>query len=68
MGTPMRVKLEHHQAYAAAEVVSVAAVYILVSTAAVSAIDVSFLFPANWSPVERITGSGFLTTESEEAA
>ena len=57
----MRVKLEHQQVHAAAEVVSVAAVYILISTAAVSAVDVTFLFPANWSSAERMTGSGFLT-------
>jgi len=57
----MRVKLERRQILAAAEVVSIASVYILISTAAVGAIDVAFLFPANWSPVERATGSGFLT-------
>ena len=46
---------------AIAEVISAAALYILISTAAVSAVDVSFLFPANWSFAERATGSGFLT-------
>ncbi len=64
----MRVKLEHRHVHAAAEVVSVAAVYILISTAAVSAVDVSFLFPANWSSVERTTGgrlaSGFAPRRS----
>jgi hypothetical protein len=57
----MRVKLERQQVRAAAEVVAVAAVYILISTNALSAIDVSFLFPANWSAEERTTGGGFLT-------
>jgi hypothetical protein len=57
----MRLKLERQQVQAAAEVVSVAAVYILISTGAVGAVDISFLFPANWSPAERMTGSGFLT-------
>ena len=56
----MRVKLERQQALAAAEVISVAAVYILISTSAVSAVDVAFVFPANWSSAERTTGSGFL--------
>jgi hypothetical protein len=57
----MRVKLDYPQVRAAAEVIAVAAVYILISTNAVSAIDASFLFPANWSAEERSTGGGFLT-------
>jgi hypothetical protein len=57
----MRVKVERQQAYAVAEVVSVAAVYILISTTAVSSVDASFLFPANWSSIKRATGGGFLT-------
>jgi hypothetical protein len=57
----MRVKLEGPRALALAEVVAVAAAYILISTAAVSAIDLAFLFPEGWSPEERGTGSGFLT-------
>ena len=56
----MRVKVDHQQVRAAAEVVAVAAVYILMSTNAVSAIDASFLFSADWSAEERATGSGFL--------
>ena len=56
----MRVKLERQQVQAVGEVISVAAIYILISTSAVSAFDVSFLFPANWNSAERITGSGFL--------
>jgi hypothetical protein len=57
----MRVKHEHRQVRAAAEVISVAAVYILISTRAVSTVDVAFLFPANWSSDQRATGGGFLT-------
>ena len=57
---PMRVKLERQQIQAAAEAISVAAGYILISTSSVSAVDVTFLFPANWSSAERTTGSGFL--------
>ena len=56
----MRVKLEHQQVRAAAEVISVAAAYILISTTTVSTVDATFLFPANWSSAERTTGSGFL--------
>jgi hypothetical protein len=41
-------------------VLCVAAVYILVSTATVSALDLGFLFPADWPTVQRTTGSGFL--------
>lgn len=47
-------------ALATAEVVAVAAAYILISTTAVGAIDVSSIFPAGWSTAERATGSGFL--------
>ena len=57
----MAAKLEQRQALAVAEAVSVAAVYILVSTTAVGAIDLAVLFPAHWSSMERATGSGFLT-------
>jgi hypothetical protein len=57
----MPVKFERQQVYAAAEVVSVAGVYILISTTAVGAADVSSLFPESWSSAERSTGSGFLT-------
>lgn len=56
----MAVKLEDRRVHAAAQVVSVAAVYILLSTAAVSAVDASFLFPASWTLEERATGGGFL--------
>lgn len=56
----MRLKIEHQQVQAAAEVAFIAAAYILISTEAVSAVDVHFLFPADWSSAERITGSGFL--------
>jgi hypothetical protein len=57
----MHVKLDRRQVYAAAEILSVAAAYILISTAAVGAVDLAFLFPASWSLVERSTGSAFLT-------
>lgn len=57
----MRAKLENQQIRAVAEVLLVAAAYILISIAAVSAVDLSFLFPANWSSIERTTGSGFIT-------
>lgn len=56
----MRVKLERQQVHAAAEVTSVAAVYILISTAAVRAIDLADLFPVGWSSSARTVGSGFL--------
>ena len=45
---------------AAAEVVAVAAAYILISTNAVGAVDAGFVFPADWSAAERSTGGGFL--------
>lgn len=57
----MRQKVEQQRVGAAAEVILVAAVYILISTAAVGAVDISFLFPSDWSAPERATGSGFLT-------
>ena len=57
----MGVKRERRQVHALAEVVAVAAAYILISTTAVGALDVDFLFPASWSPAERATGGGFLT-------
>lgn len=53
-------EVEQRQLGAVAEVVSIAAVYILISVQAVSAIDASFLFPADWSQFERNTGSAFL--------
>ena len=56
----MVLKLERRQAFAAAEVLSVAAAYILISTEAVRLFDFAFLFPASWSFDERGTGSGFL--------
>ena len=57
----MSLKLERQQLRAAAEVVLVAAVYILISTTAVSVADIGFLFPADWTSDERATGGGFLT-------
>ena len=45
---------------ALAECVAVAAVYIAISIAAVTTIDLSFVFPDAWSPQERSTGNGFL--------
>lgn len=49
------------QVRAAAEVLSVAAAYILISTSAVSATDAAVLFPSTWIAAERATGGGFLT-------
>ena len=49
------------QVRAAAEVVAVAAAYIVISTTAVGTVDLAFLFPADWSSVERTVGGGFLT-------
>lgn len=57
----MGLKAETQQVRAFAEVALIAAVYILISTSAVRAIDVSGLFPSTWSLAERATGSGFLT-------
>ena len=54
-------KLELRQFWATAEVLAVAVAYILISTTAVDAIDLSSLFPADWSFTERVTGGGFLT-------
>lgn len=56
----MRAKLERRQVHAAAEVLAIAAAYIVISTSAVKAFDVAFLFPATWALDERVTGSGFL--------
>jgi hypothetical protein len=64
----MREKPGHQQARAFAEVTAVAGAYILISTSTVGAVDVSFLFPAGWSPAERATGSGFLTGAVVQAA
>ena len=57
----MREDLNPQPVRALAEVVSVAAVYILISTTVAGAVDVSSLFPDHWSSMERATGSGFLT-------
>jgi hypothetical protein len=51
---------DHGQAFALAEVLCAAALYIVISTATVSALNLGFLFPASWPSVERATGSGFL--------
>ena len=56
----MRVEPGNQQGRAAAEVLLVAAAYILISTSAVGTFDASSLFPAGWSVEERSTGSGFL--------
>jgi hypothetical protein len=56
----MRVKVEYPQVRAVAEVVCVGAIYILISTTTVSAVDATSLFPADWSSEERATGGGFL--------
>ena len=53
----MRLNLERRRVHAAAEVVSVATVYILISTTAASFIDLSFVFPAHWTSLEKATGS-----------
>jgi hypothetical protein len=60
----MHVKLERQHIIAVAEVIAVASVYILISTAAARAIDVASLFPPGWSANERATGSGFLVGAS----
>ena len=56
----MRTSIHHQQVIAAVEVVSLAGVYILISTASATTINASWLFPSVWSPAERATGSGFL--------
>jgi hypothetical protein len=56
----MPVKSERQQMYAIAEVVVIAAAYILISTAAVRTVDATLLFPVAWSLAERAMGSGFL--------
>ena len=55
-----RIFVERRRLLAVAEVVGVAAAYILISTAAVGTVDAAFLFPASWSSAERATGSAFL--------
>ena len=45
---------------AVTESVAFAAVYIAISIAAVSAFDLSFVFPEGWTPAQRAVGSGFL--------
>ena len=56
----MQAKVGHPSLRAIAEAVAVAAAYIVISTAAVSAFDVSHLFPETWSSKARATGGGFL--------
>ncbi len=56
----MRGAIEQQQARAVAEVLTVAALYILISTTAVGSIDAASLFPPSWTPAERATGGGFL--------
>ena len=60
----MRAKNEQRQFQAVAEVVAVVGTYILISTASVDAVNLAYLFPANWSRAERATGSGFLVGAS----
>jgi hypothetical protein len=55
------LKAGNQEVRALAEVALVAGAYILISAAAVGTVDVSSLFPGNWSASERATGSGFLT-------
>jgi hypothetical protein len=57
----MRVKLGHQQVHAAAEVVSIAAIYILISTAAAKRRRRHFPVPRDLVLHRRATGSGFLT-------
>ena len=56
----MSVALNRQRTYAILQVFAVAGAYIAISTAAARGLDASFLFPADWSSVERATGSGFL--------
>jgi len=56
----MRPTIERRQLFAVTEVLSVATLYILISTTVVRMLDAAFLFPANWALDERATGSGFL--------
>ena len=56
----MVVASRQQQFRGVAEVAATAAAYILISTTAVSALDIAALFPAGWSVAERATGSGFL--------
>jgi hypothetical protein len=64
----MRVKLDRLLIRAVAEVLAVAALYILISTSAVDAVDAAFLFPVSWSSAERDTGGGFLVGASTQVA
>jgi hypothetical protein len=64
----MRVELNRQLICAIAEVLAVAAVYILVSTSAVGAFNAAFLFPANWSSAEKATGGGFFIGASIQVA
>lgn len=56
----MERAVEHKPLLALAEAVVVAAAYVAISVAAVSALNLAFLFPDAWSPAERVVGSGFL--------
>jgi hypothetical protein len=58
---PMQERIRFRLLPAIAEVVVVSAIYIVVSTAAVSALDLAQIFPDAWALEERSTGSGFLT-------
>ena len=64
----MRARLDSRQLGAVAEVVAVAAAYILISTSAVGAIDAAPVFPAEWSADERATGGGFLVGAAVQVA
>ena len=64
----VRVSFKHPEIRAVVEVVCVAAAYIMISTAAVRAIDAASLFPSSWTPEERATGGGFLTGASVQVA
>jgi hypothetical protein len=59
-GGTTKVRSRSRLIEAVAKTVAVAAAYITISLVAVSAIDVSFLFPEAWLPAERKVGSGFL--------
>jgi hypothetical protein len=58
---PVRAKLDGQRIHAVGAVVALAAAYILISTTAVRALDLAFLFPPTWSHDERATGGDFLT-------
>ena len=58
---PMPAKSDQQQGYAVAEVIALAAAYILISTGTATTVNATFLFPAAWSIAERTTGSAFLS-------